>query len=240
MFEINSINNDRVKYWNHLHEKKFRDQEGLFIVSGSHLVNEAIKNDLVKEIITINEFDSKLPVYHVTKDIMKKITSEQSSPDICAVCNKIKEQPAGKRVLCLDNIQDPGNLGTIIRTAVAFSFDTIILNNESVDLYNDKVIRSCEGMIFNINIIRSDLLKELVDLKNKGYKLYTTSVKDNNKVKDIKFNDNIAIVLGNEGNGVSEEVSLLCDETLYIPMNKDCESLNVAIAASIIMYEVSR
>lgn len=238
--EITSINNDKVKYWAHLHEKKFRDQEQLFLVEGDHLVNEAIKNGLAKEIISLDDFTNELPTYKVTEEIMKKISSQQTISRVCAVCYKKKETTLGSKILCLDNIQDPGNLGTIIRTAVAFSFDTIILNDESVDLYNDKVIRSCEGMIFNINIIRCNLVDKLNDLKQLGYTLYTTSVKDNNQLKEIDFEKKLAIVLGNEGNGVSKEVSELCNNTLYIPMNNNCESLNVAIAASIIMYEVSR
>lgn len=238
--EITSINNDRVKYWTHLHEKKFRDQEGLFIVEGDHLVNEAIKNGLAKEIITLDDFDNDIPTYKVTEDIMKKISSQQTISRVCAVCYKIKERQLGQKIICLDNIQDPGNLGTIIRTATAFSFDTIILNDESVDLYNDKVIRSCEGMIFNINIIRCNLKEKLLHLKELGYTLYTTSVKDNNVLANNNFEENIAIVLGNEGNGVSKEIESVCDKTIYIPMNEKCESLNVAIAASIIMYEISR
>lgn len=238
--EITSINNDKVKYWIKLQEKKFRDQEGLFIVEGDHLVNEAIKHGLAKEIISLDDFQNSIPTYKVTKEIMKKISKQQSVSRICAVCFKIKEKEVGNKIICLDNIQDPGNLGTIIRSAVAFNIDTIILNDKSVDLYNDKVIRSCEGMIFNVNVIRTNLENKLMDLKNSGYKIVSTSVKNNQLLKNIKLEDKYAIVLGNEGNGVSKEIEDLCDDFIYIKMNESCESLNVAVASSIIMYELNR
>ena len=171
---------------------------------------------------------------------MKKISKQQSISRICAICYKIKEKKIKDKVLCLDNIQDPGNLGTIIRSAVAFNFDTIILNNESVDLYNDKVIRACEGMIFNINIIRCNLKEKLDQLKKDNYKIIGTSVKNNNLLKNIETGNKFAIVLGNEGKGISKEIDELCDDYIYIKMNDKCESLNVAVASSIIMYELSR
>ena len=238
--EITSLNNDRVKYWVKLQDKKFRDQEGLFIVEGDHLVNEAIRCGLAKEIISLDDFSNVIPTYKITEEIMKKISNQKSISRICAVCFKIKEKAMGNKVICLDNIQDPGNLGTIIRSAVAFNIDTIILNDKSVDLYNDKVIRSSEGMIFNINVIRCNLENKLNDLKNEGFKIIGTSVKNNNLLKNVEVKEKYAIVLGNEGNGISKEIEDLCDDFIYIKMNESCESLNVAVASSIIMYELNR
>lgn len=238
--EITSLNNDKVKYWVKLQDKKFRDEEGLFIVEGDHLVNEAIKNGLAKEIITLNDFTNFITTYKVTEEIMKKISKQKSISSIAAVCFKIKEKEIGSKVICLDNIQDPGNLGTIIRSAVAFNIDTIILNDKSVDLYNDKVIRSCEGMLFNVNVIRTNLVETLKTLKENGYKVIGTSVKNNNLLKSVETTDKYAIILGNEGNGMSKEIDELCDDYIYIKMNESCESLNVAVASSIIMYELNR
>lgn len=238
--EITSLSNDKVKYWVKLQDKKFRDEEGLFIVEGDHLVNEAIKNGLAKEIITLNDFTNFITTYKVTEEIMKKISKQKSISSIAAVCFKIKEKEIGSKVICLDNIQDPGNLGTIIRSAVAFNIDTIILNDKSVDLYNDKVIRSCEGMLFNVNVIRTNLVETLKTLKENGYKVIGTSVKNNNLLKNVETTDKYAIILGNEGNGMSKEIDELCDDYIYIKMNESCESLNVAVASSIIMYELNR
>lgn len=237
---ITSINNEKVKYWVKLHDKKFRDQEGLFIVEGDHLVNEAIKHGLAKELITLEDFSNDIPTYKVTEQIMKKISKQQSIARVCAVCYKMTEKEIKNRVICLDNIQDPGNLGTIIRSSVAFNIDTILLNNESVDLYNDKVIRACEGMVFNINIIRCNLKSKLEELKKNDYKIIGTSVKNNKLLKDIEIGEKFAIVLGNEGKGISQEIDDLCDDHIYIKMNNKCESLNVGVSASILMYELNK
>ena len=140
--------------------------------------------------------------------------------------------------LILDNIQDPGNLGTIIRSAVAFNFDTIILSNDSVDVYNSKVIRASQGLLFNVNIKIGDLTEIIPELKNNGYQIYGTKVTNGNDVKSIAKNSLFAIIMGNEGNGMSDAVSKLCDSFVYINMNDKCESLNVGVAASILMYEL--
>lgn len=239
--KINSLNNDRVKEWSKLNTKKYRDEKNEFLVEGDHLVNEAIKNNLVKEIIIIEDFyfDTDLPKYEVTTSIMKKITNQVSISKIAAVCEKKKEKEINGNILILDGVQDPGNLGTIIRSAVAFGFDSIILGDDCVDLYNDKVIRSSEGMLFNINIIRENLLEFIPTLKNKNYQIISTDVTNGNNIKSINLNKKLAIILGNEGNGVKKEIADLCDEFLYIKMADGCESLNVGVAASIIMYEIA-
>ena len=141
-------------------------------------------------------------------------------------------------VCLLDNIQDPGNLGTIIRSAVAFDIKTIILSNDSVDLYNDKVIRASEGMLFHINIIRMDLKDAIKELKEKNYTIYGTDVIKGTTLKEIAFDDKTAITIGNEGQGMKEELKKLSDKMIHIPIN--CESLNAGVAASIIFYEVTK
>jgi len=169
---------------------------------------------------------------------MKKITNQISISNICAVCYKLKEREIKGNIVILDEIQDPGNLGTIIRSAVAFNTDTIVLSNNSVDLYNDKVIRSSEGMLFNINIIKRDLNIFIDDIKKDNYVVYGTKVDGGKSIKDFKKSEKFAIVMGNEGKGVSKSVLDKCDEYLYIPMNNACESLNVGVATSIILYEL--
>ena len=152
---------------------------------------------------------------------------------------KEKDNHIGERILILDNIQDPGNLGTIIRSAVAFNIDTIILSNDTVDLYNPKVVRSSQGMIFHINIIRRNTHKIITELKNEGYKIVGTKVTNGKDVKEASIYSHFALIIGNEGHGISKEIDDLCDEYLYIIMNEKCESLNAGIAASIIMYEIN-
>ena len=161
--------------------------------------------------------------------MIKSISSLDTPYKTIGVCKKKEEKEINGNVLILDGLQDPGNLGTIIRSAVAFNVDTIILSKDTVDLYNPKVVRSTQGMNFHINIIRRDLENEIKALKEKGYIVYSTDV----------INGKYAIIMGNEGNGVRENIKNLSDEKLYIKMNNDCESLNVGVATSIILYEFS-
>lgn len=236
--ELTSINNEKVKYWQKLNQKKYRDLEKLFLVEDEHLVNEALKKGIVKEIITLDKNQIfEVPTFYVTDKIMKLISSQITSAKIIAVCYHLSEREQNGNILILDRLQDPGNLGTIIRSAVAFNFDTIVLSNDSVDLYNPKTIRASEGMLFHINIIRTDIIEFLNNL-DIDYKKITTDVIDGKNIKDINYKK-CALIIGNEGNGVSYEVKKLCDEKVYINMNSNCESLNAGVSASILMYEVN-
>jgi len=236
--ELTSTNNEKVKFWQKLNQKKYRDIEKLFLVEDEHLVNEALKNGIVKEIITLDKNASyNIDTYYVNEKIMKLISNQVTSAKVIAVCNTLEEKEVNGNVLVLDKLQDPGNLGTIIRSAVAFNFDSIIISDDSVDLYNPKVVRASEGMLFYINIIRTDI-NEFLNNLDSDYTKITTDVNDGRNIKDVKFNK-CAIVIGNEGNGVSEEIKNTCDEKVYIKMNNNCESLNASVSASILMYEVS-
>ena len=210
---ITSVNNEKVKYWNSLKLKKNRDRDKCFLIEGDHLIKEAKEKGLVINTISINDNNAD---FLVTKEIMKKISGN---------------------VLILDDIQDPGNLGTLIRSSIAFGFNNIILSDESVDLYNPKVIRATEGMIFNINVIRTNIIEYIPKLKEMGYKILVSDVVSGKDIKDEICN-NIALVLGNEGKGVHKNIKELCDELVNIKMDKACESLNVGVAGSILMHEV--
>lgn len=233
--KITSIHNDNVKYWVSLKSKKIRDKERKFIVEGDHLIEEARKNDLIEYIISCVDEDAD---FYVTKEIMEKISDQKSISYNAAVVKFIPEDSVNGNVIILDNLQDPGNLGTIIRSSVAFNIDTIIISDTSVDLYNSKVVRATEGMIFNLNIIRRNLEEVIPVLKNLGYEIVGTDVNEGIDVRNIS-KENVAIVIGNEGSGMSDSVRNLCDEFINIKISKACESLNAGVAASIIMYEVS-
>ena len=235
--KITSLNNPKVVFWAKLKMKKYRDIEHLFIVESEHLVTEALKKGIVKEIITTEEKEYEVPTYNVSTEIMKRISTLITPSKVMAVCEYLMPDDIKGNILLLDHIQDPGNLGTIIRSAVAFNFSTIIVSEDTVDFYNDKVIRSSEGMIFNINLVKDDLLSIIPVLKEKGYKIYGTDVKKGKNIKTID-NKQCAIIIGSEGKGMSIEVKELCDDFIYINMSKTCESLNAAVASSIIMYEV--
>lgn len=237
--KIESLNNNKVKNWAKLKEKKYRDESGLFLVEGDHLLNSAMLNNSVVEVISNDEQTEipGIPFYLVTDSIMKKLSSQVSSTKVIGVCKKQIEKEITGNVCLLDNIQDPGNLGTIIRSAVAFHINTLILSNDTVDLYNDKVIRASEGMLFDLNIIRKDLKEALPELKNKGYQIYGTDVVNGVNLQEITFSNKTAIIIGNEGNGMNKNLEEWCDEMIHI--NISCESLNAGVAASIIFYEVS-
>lgn len=238
---IDSVDNKKIKNIRKLNQKKYRDETNEFLVEGIHLVKEAYKEGLLKEVVLEEneEIDFKVDTTYVTYNVIKSISSLDTPYKIIGVCKKKEEQEINGNVLILDGLQDPGNLGTIIRSAVAFNVDTIILSKDTVDLYNPKVVRSTQGMNFHINIIRRDLENEIKALKEKGYIVYSTDVINGKNIKNVKVNGKYAIIMGNEGNGVRENIKNLSDEKLYIKMNNDCESLNVGVATSIILYEFS-
>ena len=236
-----SINNDFIKNIKNLHTKKYRDLTCEFLIEGEHLVNEAIKNNIVKYVILEENtvFDTDIKIIKASKKVLKYITNLESPQPVMAVCEKIKEKNVGNKIMILDNIQDPGNLGTIIRSANAFGFNDIILSKTCVKKYNDKVLRATQGMIFSMNVITKDLTEFIPYLKENGYSVYGTDVVNGKNVCDVK-QDKIAVVMGSEGQGLSKEVKDLIDKNIYIKMNDSCESLNVAVASSIIMYELNK
>lgn len=237
---ITSLTNNKIKELCKLKEKKYRNNTNTFLIEGRNIINEAHKAKLLKEIYLLEgkNIDIDVPITYVTKEVMKKISSTDSIPDVVGVSLKKEPSPLGERLLLLDNIQDPGNLGTIIRSSKAFNIDTIIISPNTVDMYNPKVLRATEGMIFHINIIVRELPTFIQEIKKANYKVYGTKVDGGINVKDTTITKKYALVIGNEGNGMTEIVGNLCDEYLYIKMNKEVESLNAGVATSILLYEM--
>ena len=238
-----SISNNKIKDLKKLNSKKYRDLNGLFLVDGEHLVLEAYNSGYLEELILLDGTDFSLDVKtsYVTMDVLKYISCLDSPNGIMGVCKKKDSVLSGDRIVILDDVQDPGNLGTIIRSCVAFNVDTLVLTNGCVDLYNPKVIRSTQGMLFKLNIIIVDDICEFVsDLKCKKYRIYSTKVNGGNSLKSIEKSSRFAIIMGNEGNGVRDSLMNLADSYLYIDMNPSCESLNVGCATSIILYELDK
>lgn len=239
---ITSLDNQKIKKYLKLKTKKYRDLEGLFLIEGEHLVEEAYRDNILEDVLVLENtsFSLDYNITYITKEIMQKLTDLDSLPIVLGVVKKLeKENIIGNRVLLLDNIQDPGNLGTIIRSSVAFDVTDIILSLDSVDLYNPKVIRSTQGMLFKINIIRKNLASMIDFLKKDGYTILSTNVHNGLDVREFKL-DKWALMMGNEGNGVKEELNALADKNLYIKMNTNTESLNVGVATSILLYELNR
>ena len=239
---ITSLDNEKVKYYCKLQKKKYRDINNEFIVEGEHLVLEAFKTGVLKEVLL--EEGEVLPIdveqIEVTKEILKKISTLTSPPKMIGLCEKKIETTIGKRILVVDEIQDPGNLGTIIRSAVAFNIDTIVIGDNTVDVYSPKVVRATQGMLFHVPIVFYSIDKLIPILKKLKIPVLATNVKYGEEVKNLTRNEKqaFALIVGNEGNGVNPKYLELSDKFIYIPMNDVVESLNVAIATSIILYEM--
>lgn len=237
-----STSNKKIKNIKKLNSKKYRDEFNEFLIEGEHLILEAYKKGYLKELILLEDtnFNLDIETIYVTKEVLKYISELDNPPKIMGICKKIERKDIGNKVVMLDDIQDPGNLGTIIRSCVAFNIDTIILSKNSVDVYNSKVLRATQGMIFNINIIEENLIKVIENLKEKDYRIYATKVNGGKSLKSVEKSEKFAIIMGNEGNGVSKEVLDVCSDYIYIDMNSSCESLNVGVATSIILYELDK
>lgn len=239
---ITSVHNEHIKELVKLKDKKYRDQSDCFLVETKHLVLEAYKAGLIKELILEqNEiFPLDVPILYVSREVLKKLSSMDSPSKVMAVVYKKKEiKKYGEKVLILDRIQDPGNLGTIIRSAVAFNIDTIICSPDTVDFYNPKVVRASQGMLFHIPIFVENTHKLIQTLKQDDYKIVGTKVTNGEDVRKASIYSHFALIIGNEGQGISRDIEELCDQYLYIRMNEMCESLNASVAASILLYEIN-
>lgn len=234
-----SINNEKIKKIKKLKEKKYRDEEDMFLVEGKHLTTEAYNNGYLLELLVPENSDYILDVEtnKINENIIKYLSDLKSPTGIFGICKKKKMNLKEGKILVLDSVQDPGNIGTIIRSSVAFNVDTVVINEKCADIYSDKVIRASQGMIFCSNIIKENL-EDFIKKINKTHKIYATKVDGGKPLKDIEKPEKFVIIMGSEGSGVSRELLEAADEYLYIPMNKKCESLNVAVATSIILYNL--
>lgn len=238
---ISSVNNEKIKEIRKLKNSKYAEEKKMFLIEGDHLVKEAYSCGFLIETISAKEVNYGVPNTIVTSNVIKSLSTLSTPPDIIGICKFTNEnKKLGNRVIILDGVQDPGNLGTIIRSSVAFGFTSIVLSPNCVKKHNEKVIRATQGMIFKTNVITANLEELIPELISDGYEVYGTDVKEGVNVKEIKSRDKIAIVMGSEGSGVSLEVKKLVSGNIYINMNNNCESLNVAVAASILMYELQK
>jgi RNA methyltransferase, TrmH family len=247
MKRIESKKNQLVKQWKKLQTKKERDKTGLFIIEGEHLVDEALKyTGLIKEIIIQEDFYvpkdwnlDGLDICYVTEEVMKEIGETETPQGIAAVCQqpifKDDEIQEGSYLL-IDAIQDPGNLGTIIRTADAAGINTVVLGEGTVDVFNGKVLRASQGSIFHVQFLKGNIGEWIHKLKGYGHKVYGTSLEDASPYKVVTPSKAFALIVGNEGKGVNKEWLSMADQNLYIPIHGKAESLNVTVAAGILLY----
>lgn len=255
---ITSKDNEIIKNIRKLKDKKYRDIDKKFIIEGIKLIKEAIEEKSPIDTIVVCEecmkegiVDQKL-LYEVAKynciyvseKVFQNISEVNNPQGILAVINKeVKENEIDLTediILVLDGIQDPGNLGTIIRTADSVGLKQIIISKDTVDCFNPKVVRSTMGAIFRVKIIEvEDIVKTLTNLKKNKYEILVTSLQTENNIYDIDLKKHV-IVIGNEANGVSEEVRKVATVQAKIPMLGKTESLNASVATGVILYEYVR
>ncbi len=239
---ITSLDNEKVKYYYKLGKKKYRDLNNEFIVEGEHLILEAYKAKSLKEVLILEGevLPIEVPIIEVSMEVLKKITMLNTPPKMIGLCEKKIDTTIGKRILVIDEVQDPGNMGTIIRSAVAFNIDTIVIGDNTVDVFSPKVVRATQGMIFHIPIVFYSIDKLIPILNKLNIPIYATNVKYGEEVKNLtkKEKECFALIIGNEGSGVNPKYLEKSDKFIYIPMNDVVESLNVAVATSIILYEM--
>ena len=255
---ISSKDNEQIKYIKKLKDKKFRDETNEYIVEGIKLVREAIEEAVnIKTIVVCEDCEytesfeqsllyeiAKYNCIYVTKKLFLSITDVINPQGILAVVEKgdsiDKIDYKEDIILALDGIQDPGNLGTILRTVDSVNLKQIIISSKTADPYNPKVVRSTMGAIFRVNIIRSENLQETIkEIQKNKFKVVVTSLQTKESLYDIKLNKK-AIVIGNEANGVSKEIVEAADKKIKIPMLGKTESLNASVATGVILYEYVR
>lgn len=245
MEKITSLSNAFIKYLYGLSDKKNRLSNGEYLVEGYHLVDEAKKHGLLNTVLStdekvLNDF-TKIRTILVTDEIIKKLSTTKNPQNIIGVVavkeNKLHES---NKYIVLDGVNDPGNLGTIIRTSLALGVKDFILSKDCVDIYNEKVIRATQGAIFQANIYYSDLENIYKSLAKDGYEIVVTSLEASEDVKNLQKLNKYALVVGNEANGVSKVSLDNATKKVIIPLNNNIESLNVAMALGIVLYQLEK
>lgn len=258
MQKITSKDNEFIKHIKKLKDKKYRDLNNEYMIEGIKLVKEAIQEKAeIKQIIICEECDNteiipkeltyeiaKYECIYVTKQIFNSITEVKNPQGILAVVSKEKTENgidySQDIIVALDDLQDPGNLGTILRTVDSIGLTQILVSKGTADCFNPKVVRSTMGAIFRVKIIEcEDLKNTLKEMKNHHFKIMVTSLQTNNSIYDVDYNKKV-IVVGNEANGVEKEIQDMADEKVKIPMLGKTESLNASVATGIVLYEYVR
>ena len=259
MQRISSKENEFVKHIKKLKDKKYREQNNEYIIEGVKLVQEAVQEGAkIKQIVICEECEqtgliskelmyeiAKYECIYVTQKIFNNITDVKNPQGVLAVIERPDKENneidyTEDVIVVLDDIQDPGNLGTILRTVDSIGLRQIVVSKGTADAYNPKVVRSTMGAIFRINIIEvEDLEKALKEMKRHKYKTVVTTPNTQQTIYEIDYNKKV-IIIGNEANGVKEEIIEKADEKVKIPMMGKTESLNASVATAVVLYEYIR
>lgn len=252
---IESVHNPKVKQWAELLHKKGREKHGKFIVEGVHLVKEAIEAKMEIDCIVYSQDlpeelsryrNEPLQWFHASHNVLKKCTSTESPQRVFAVLHKRlrgnddwwrQEQPL---VVVLDKVQDPGNVGTIIRSTEASGATGVIIGSGSADVYNPKTVRATMGAMFRLPILEGHVLPYVKEARKRGIRVVSTSLQAKRNCYEVDWKQGIWFLVGNEGAGVSRDIADEVDEMITIPMLGQAESLNVAMATTVLLFEAMR
>ncbi|UZK63841.1 RNA methyltransferase [Mycoplasma mycoides subsp. capri] len=249
---ISSVSNPKIKEILKLKDRKHRNKQKLFIVEGFHMIMEAYNDQIIKTLLgtskALEVLKDEIPnieqVIEISENVAKKISDTVTSQQIFAICSMPENTKIDfeNNILLLDQIQDPGNLGTLIRSAASFNFKTVIASPNSANFHNQKVLRSTQGNLFQVNLVNEYLVTVINQLHDNNYIIIGTSLHDDSKpLSKVKFDsdDKYALIIGNEGKGISPELLDLIDLNINIEMAEDVDSINAAVAGSIIMYQIN-
>ena len=253
MKRIESPQNALVKQWKKLvTTRKEREKSGEFIVEGFHLVEEALKNkEQIVQIMVRESVDLPLlwdidnvEMVEITGTIAAELAETENPQGVFAHCKQLEvdeeAKVAWKKLLLVDAVQDPGNIGTMIRTADAAGIDAVILGKGSADAYNPKTLRSAQGSHFHIPIVRGDLADWIEDLQDREVKVYGTALQEAVVYTEVETAGNFALIVGNEGSGIHPQLLAKTDQNVIIPILGQAESLNVAVATGILLYQFAK
>ncbi len=245
---ITSIHNTQVKNWKKLHKRKYREKMQQFLIEGDHLIEAAkesgwsIQTVILREGTRMPNWCTSQQLTVVQADVFNEISQTETPQGIAAVVEMNKQTLTNDTdVLLIDAVQDPGNLWTIIRTADAAGFTSVYLGQGTVDVYNEKVIRASQGSLFHVDIqVNANLEETIPTLQKQGYTVWASALQEATSLYEVTFSKKTAIILGNEGAGVQKHIVGLANQSVKIPIYGRAESLNVSIAAGILMYHVRK
>ena len=248
METITSLRNPRVLAWRSLKDKKGRAENRAFIVEGTKMVREALSSGLTVKAVLLREdlaesfsVPAEVPAFMLPAHVFDSVSDTKTPQGVAAVLSMRTKPAEGPRLLGLDGVQDPGNVGTIVRTADAAGFDGILLSRECADLFSPKVLRATMGSIFRLGFSFPPSLPEALEkMKKKGYSILSSQLDGEPFYERSGIAPSFVLVIGNEGNGVSGEVKAVATHRLCLPMRGGAESLNAAVAAGIMMYDLTR
>ena len=248
MEQLSSLKNPRVQFWRGLKDAKARRESGAFLVEGTRMVREALSSSFPVEALLIREGETcpfalpeNLPCFQLPSHVFAAVCDTKTPQGVAAVLKSRTRPAAGPRLVALDGLQDPGNVGAILRTADAAGFDGLLLSPSCADVFSPKVLRATMGSIFRLGLsFPASLPEALRDLRNEGYSVLSSQLDGEPFYERRDVAPSFVLVIGNEGNGVSEAVQAEATHRLKLPMRGGAESLNAAVAAGIMMYDLTR